>query len=55
MHVGAQLLQPLLLRHAEMLLLVDDHQAERLEHDALAQQRMGADDDVDLAVGQIRP
>ena len=37
---------------AEMLLLVDDHQAEVLELDRLAEQRMGADDDVDLAVGE---
>ena len=36
-----------------MLLLVDDHQAEVLELDALAEQRVGADDDVDAAVGQI--
>ena len=43
MDVGAQLLQPLLVRDAEMLLLVDDHQAEILELDALGQQRVGAD------------
>jgi hypothetical protein len=52
MHVGAQLLQPLLVGDAEMLLLVDDQQAEILELDALGQQRVGADDDVDGAVRQ---
>ena len=51
MHFGAQLLQPLLVRDAEMLLLVDDDQAEILELDGLAEQRMRADDDVDRAVG----
>ena len=51
MHLGAQLLQPLLVRDAEMLLLVDDQQAEVLELDGLAEQRVGADDDVDRAVG----
>ena len=47
--VGAQLLQALLLRDAEMLLLVDDEQAERFELDALAEQGVGADDDIDVA------
>ena len=52
MHFGAQLLQPLFVRDAEMLLLVDDDQAEVVELDRLAQQRMGADDDVDRALGE---
>ena len=52
MHFGAQLLQLLLVRDAEMLLLVDDQQAEVLELDALAEQRMRADHDIDLAVRQ---
>jgi hypothetical protein len=52
MDVGAQRLQPLLVGDAEMLLLVDDHQAEILELDRLAEQRVGADDDVDRAVGE---
>ena len=43
-------LQPLLVGDPEMLLLVDDDQAELLELDRLAEQRVGADDDVDLAV-----
>ena len=47
-HFGAQLLELLLVGDAEMLLLVDDDQAEVLELDGLAEQRMGADDDVDL-------
>ena len=50
-HVGFQLLQPLLVLDAEMLLLVDDQQAEVAELDALAEQRVGADDDIDAAVG----
>ena len=50
--LGAQLLQLLLVRDAEMLLLVDDDEAQVLERDALAEQRVGADDDVDLPVGQ---
>ena len=52
MHLGAQLLELFLVRDAEMLLLVDDDQAEILELDGLAEQRMGADDDVDGAVGE---
>ena len=51
MDVGAELLQPLLVLHAEMLLLVDDQEAEVLELDPLAEQRVGADGDVDRAVG----
>ena len=52
MHLGAQLLELFLVRDAEMLLLVDDDQAEVLELDRLAEQRMGADDDVDRAFGE---
>ena len=51
MHLGAQLLQPLLVGDAKMLLLVDDDEAEVAELDGLAEQRMGADNDVDRAVG----
>ena len=51
MDLGAQLLQPLLMLDAEMLLLVDDDEAEILEAHALAEHRMGADDDIDLAGG----
>ena len=44
-------LQAFLVLDAEALLLVDDDQAEVLELHLLAEQAMGADDDVDLAVG----
>ena len=53
MDFGAELLQPLLVRNAEVLLFVHDQQTEVLELDALAEQRMGADDDVDLAVREV--
>jgi hypothetical protein len=53
MDVGLELLQPLLLHDAEMLLLVDDHQAEMRETHILGEQRMGADDDLDLAGGDL--
>ena len=46
----AELLQPLLVRDAEPLLLVDDQQAQVLERHVLAQQPVRADHDVDLAV-----
>ena len=52
MHLGAQLLELLLVGDAEMLLLVDDDEAEVLELDGLAEERVGADDDVDVAVGE---
>ena len=47
--VVLQLLHRLLGLHAEALLLVDHQQPEILEHDAVLQQAMGADDAVDLA------
>ncbi len=47
----AQLLELLLVRDAEALLLVDDHEAELAEAHVGGQQPMRADDDVDLAVG----
>ena len=50
-----QLLQPLLVLDAEMLLLVDDQEPEVAEFHVLGEQRMRADDDVDAAVGQPRP
>ena len=52
MHLGAQLLDLFLVADAEVLLLVDDEQAEVLELDRLAEQRMRADHDVDRAVGE---
>ena len=52
-HVEPQLLQPLLVAHAEALLLVDDHQAQVRELHPRAQQLVGADDDVHLAVAEV--
>ncbi len=49
---GAQILQPLLVADAEMLLLVDDDEAEILERHRLAEQSVGAHDNVDRAVRQ---
>ena len=49
----AELLQPLLVRDAEPLLLVDDQQAEVLERDVAAEQPVRADHDVDLAVRRV--
>ena len=48
----AHLLDGLLVGDAEALLLVDDEEAEVLERDVVAEQAVGADDDVDRAVGQ---
>ena len=47
-------LQPLLLRHPEALLLVDDEQAEVAEAHVLGEQAVGADDDVHRALGDAR-
>ena len=46
------LLDRLLVRHPEALLLVHDEQAETLERDVGRQQPMGTHDDVDRPVGQ---
>ena len=55
-HVGLQpeLLQPLLVLHAESVLLVDDDEAEVREANIGTQQPVGADDDVDFFRGQLR-
>ena len=53
MDVTLQLLQPLLVLHAEMLLFVDDEQAEIGKTDARTEQRMRADHDVGLAIGNF--
>ena len=50
---AAQCFQCLLLAHAKAVLFVDDHQAEILELDVALQQLVGADHDVDLALGQF--
>ena len=47
-HVGGYFLDPLLLRHAEPLLLVHDEQPEILEFHILGQHPMGADEDVHI-------
>ena len=46
MHVGAQGLQLLLVLDAEVLLLIDDDQAQIAEADLFAEHRVGADDDL---------
>ena len=53
MDLGAQLLELLLVGHAEMLLFVDDHKTEIAELDGLAEQRVSADHDVDAALDQF--
>ncbi len=52
MDFGFELLELFLVADAEMLLLVDHDQAEVLERDRFAKKRVGADDDVDCAVGE---
>ncbi len=49
----AQGLQVLFLAHAEALLFVNDHQAKVAEGDIGLQQAMGADDDIQSAVGEL--
>ena len=53
-HVGLEpeLLEALLVLHAEAMFLVDHDQAERLELHVLAEQPVRADDDVDRPVGE---
>src|SRR3974390_432283 len=51
MNLGADLLEPFLVRDAEMLLLVDDEKTEVAKLDGLAQQRVRAHDNVDVAAG----
>ena len=53
MHLGAQLLQALLMADAEMLLLVDDDEAEILEDDALAENGVRADQNIDAALAEF--
>ena len=50
-HVGAELLDELLVLHAEALLLVDHQEAEILEADVARQQPVGRDHHVDRSVG----
>ena len=51
--LGAQLLEALLVHHAEALLLVDHDEAEVLEAHVVGQQAVGADHDVELALGGL--
>ena len=52
-HLPAQLLDLLLVRHAEALFLVDDEQAQVAELHVLRQQPVGSDDDVQLSRGEV--
>ena len=51
-HLAPQFAQPLLVRHAEAVLLVDDEDAEVLEVHVLLHEPVGADDHVHLAALQ---
>ena len=51
-HAGAQPLHLLLVLHPEALLLIDHDETEILHLDIGVEQSMGADDDVDRAVGE---
>src|SRR5260370_3376353 len=53
MNVGFELLELFLLRHAEMLLFVDDQQSETCEADILGEQRVRPDDDVYATLGEL--
>ncbi len=50
MHLGAQRLEPLLVAHAEAMLLVDDQQPEVAGARIGVQEFVGGDQDIDLAV-----
>src|SRR5262245_4203060 len=52
MDILAELLEALLVLHAEMLLLIDDEEAEVGELHSLGKKRVGADDDIDIAGGE---
>ena len=51
-HLAPELLEPFLGGHPEALLLVDDDEPQVAEPDVLAEQPVGADHDVDGAVGE---
>ena len=51
-HELEELLELLLVQHAEALLFIDDDQAEVFEDDVAGNEAMRADDDVDAAVAQ---
>ncbi len=52
-HFAAQRLELLFLTHTETMLFVDDGQAQVLEAHIVLEQLVGADQDVDLALGQL--
>ncbi len=52
--IGPERFQPFLVGNAEPLFLVDDDETEPLELDRFGEHRMGADDDVDRALLQLR-
>src|SRR3546814_6278398 len=52
MDVRLELLQPFLVDDAEPLFFIDDDEAELFELDRFGDHRMGADDNVDRAVGE---
>ena len=52
-HFCAQCLETFLLLHAEAMLFVEDDQAEIVELHVLLDQLVRADDDVQLALGQV--
>ena len=54
MNIGTQFLELLLVRHPEMLLLVDDQEPKIPEPDRLSEQCVGADDDIHVAARQSR-
>ena len=53
-HLGAELLDALLVRHAEALLLIHDQQPQVLDRHVIAQQAVRTDHQVYAAVGQAR-
>ena len=52
-HLEPQRAQQLLLRDAEALLLVDDHEPERLRDHVTREDPVRPDEDVDLALGEV--
>jgi hypothetical protein len=52
-HLGAQLLEILLVRDSEALLLVDHHQPQIVEGDVALEQAVGADKDIQFPRGQL--
>ena len=53
MDIASKLLQPFLLRHAEMLFFIDNQQTEMIETDGFRQQRMRSDHHLHLARGKV--